>query len=197
MNTKNSAGAVAGLVARVSAYRGGAACPNVRKRRGEPGMALLEVLVAATFLGIAAVGIAMMFARGLAFTVGEGDDRVAIYLAQQKIESLKAMTFACIPIGGPGMGDQTFGPNSSCAATATAIYNELQVAGFPGSCPVQPTTCRYSRSTVVQCVDPNTLLPVTCPVAPALPDAKRIAVTVTPRMVEPRIITVESVLTIH
>ena len=56
----------------------------------EAGIALLEVLVTAVVVGIAAIGVAFMFSFGNTSVVAKGDDRVALSLAQQKIEQLRA-----------------------------------------------------------------------------------------------------------
>jgi len=56
----------------------------------ERGLSLVEVLVAAVVLGIAAVGVALMFSTGQAFINGEGDSRISLFLAQQKVERLRA-----------------------------------------------------------------------------------------------------------
>jgi len=56
--------------------------------RGERGVAIIEVLTAAVILAIAVIGLAVMFSWGQSFVVAQGDDRVALYLAQQRIESL-------------------------------------------------------------------------------------------------------------
>src|SRR5215475_7805615 len=55
------------------------------------GITLIESLIACLVVGIAAVGLATMFARGQASISGEGDNRVAVYLAQQKVEMARAM----------------------------------------------------------------------------------------------------------
>src|SRR5262245_24870357 len=44
------------------------------------GITLIESLMACLVVGIAAVGLATMFARGQASISGEGDNRVAVYL---------------------------------------------------------------------------------------------------------------------
>lgn len=56
----------------------------------ERGLALVEVLVAALILGIATVGLAQLFSSAQIQVVAQGDDRVALYLAQAQIETLRA-----------------------------------------------------------------------------------------------------------
>lgn len=152
-----------------------------RRLVGDEGVAVLEVLIAAVVLGVATIGIALMFSKGGSFIIASGDDRVAIYLAKQKIEDLKTLSFACIPIGGPGTAKADIGPNTGC--TATRVYNEPQVAG----------NSRHSRTTVVACADPLANFAVsTCPQS-----GRRITVTVGDLMAEGRQITIESGLTVH
>jgi type II secretory pathway pseudopilin PulG len=55
----------------------------------EAGIAILEVLVAGVLLSIALVGIALMFSLGRTFVLGQGDQRVALYLAEQQLETLR------------------------------------------------------------------------------------------------------------
>jgi type II secretory pathway pseudopilin PulG len=61
--------------------------------RGEAGVSLIEVLIGAVISGIAAVGIALMFSTGQAYVQAEGDNRVALQLAQQQIEGIIASGF--------------------------------------------------------------------------------------------------------
>jgi hypothetical protein len=111
--------------------------------------------------------------------VAEGDERVAIYLAQQKIEQLRSLGFACIPVG---TGNAV---PSDCGGTPSQDYDETpEELGFP----------RYSRTTAVQCADPSAFNPIGCP---GLITAKRITVTVAPQMAQADTITVDSVLTLH
>ncbi len=69
--------------------------------------------------GIAATGIALMFATASGWVAAGGDDRVALKLAQQKIEQLRGMSFGCVFTGGP----QSYStPLTGC--TSTQNYNE-------------------------------------------------------------------------
>lgn len=159
---------------------------------GNDGVAIIEVLIAAIVLGVATIGIALMFSHGGSFITAEGDDRVAIYLARQKIEDLRRISVTCIPIGGPGDTGALIGPNPNTGCTATQVYNELQVREAP----------RYIRTTAVWCVVPTDFtpsvppnpIPTTCSSTQL---GKRIRVTVTSPMVQGREITIESALTVH
>jgi prepilin-type N-terminal cleavage/methylation domain-containing protein len=62
----------------------------------EHGFSLLEVLIASLLIGISAVGVALMFSTGYAFVHAEGDNRVALLLAEQKLEQLRALGFAAL-----------------------------------------------------------------------------------------------------
>ena len=65
---------------------------------GEAGLALLEVLIAAVVVGISAIGVALLLNSGHTFIVAQGDNRLALYLAEQGIESQMAAGF---PASGP------------------------------------------------------------------------------------------------
>ena len=147
--------------------------------RGQRGEVLIEALVAGVILAIAVVGLASLFGSGQSFVVAEGDERAAIFLAQQKIERLRSLGFACIPVG---TGNSVV---SDCTGTPPQDYDETpEELGFP----------RHTRTTVVQCVDPNSFNPVGCP-NPIT--AKRITVTVDPQMAQADLVTIDSVLTLY
>src|SRR5262245_6846059 len=61
-----------------------------RRIGGDAGISIVEVLAASLVLGIAIVGIAMMFGKGSAFVAASGHGRVAAGLAQQRIEQILA-----------------------------------------------------------------------------------------------------------
>jgi Tfp pilus assembly protein PilV len=134
----------------------------------ERGIALLEVLIAGLVLGIAVTGLAMMFVRGQGFVVAEGDTRVALYLAQQKVEKLltdavaQPMDFVNnVPTGQTNAG--TCPPTDySSDATAQHCYSETVSAGAGQTTPstTQVDTKTYSRKTCVRLVQDNdTTLP--------------------------------------
>jgi len=60
----------------------------------ERGIALLEVLTASVVLSIAMLGLALMFSLGASFVAAEGGERIALYLAQQRMEELRAIGLA-------------------------------------------------------------------------------------------------------
>ena len=143
------------------------------------GTVLIEALIAGIVLAIAVVGLASLFSSGQSFILAEGDQRAGIFLAQQKIERLRSLGFACIPVGS---GSSVASP---CSGVAPQDYDETAgELGLP----------RYSRSTTVGCVDPITFASMGCP-NPIT--AKRITVTVNSTMVQAEAVTVESVLTLY
>ena len=91
----------------------------------ERGIALLEVLTAGVVLSIAMIGLALMFSLGASFVTAEGGERVALYLAQQRMEELRAIGLA--------------------RATAET---EREIPGFPPGCPTT-TPCQFLRSTTI------------------------------------------------
>jgi hypothetical protein len=95
--------------------------------------------------------------------VAQGDNRVAFYLAQEKLENLRALGFAAVPVN-----------SGSCPGTT--CYNETGLTAGADN------TQTFTRVTTVDCVDAvnkNFTTVVACPTPPVL---KRITVTVTPSM---------------
>lgn len=149
-----------------------------RTDHGEAGVALLEVLITAVVVGIAAVGIALMFSFGSTWVVAKGDDRVALSLAQQKIEQLKAIPFQCVPVppfpnngaGGPGNPGQTFSlngvlvvptPQQPCPAAPSygvQVYNEPTWTTVTASNAPAPSNRSFTRLTCVQFVSETDFL---------------------------------------
>ena len=60
----------------------------------EDGIALLEVLTAGVVLSIAILGLALLFSMGSSYVAAEGGERVALFLAQQRLEELRAVGLA-------------------------------------------------------------------------------------------------------
>lgn len=131
----------------------------------ETGVTLLELLIAGAVLSIAIVGVALMFSWGQTFVVGQGDDRIALYLAQQKIESLREQGFNDLQVG-----DETL--TSGCPASP--CYSETIQAGSGGN-------QSFTRETRVDYVS-NDLsgVPTDCSPGEPASDIKSICVTVTP-----------------
>jgi len=148
---------------------------RLRCAPGQAGVALLEVLIGSVIVGIGAVGMALMLSNGQTFVGGEGTNRVALYLASQRIEEIRAI----------GFGAATANPTGSTGA-AWVVENP------PNCSPVAPATVctgtahpRYARLTSVVCVDrDNFAVRVACP-TPAV--AKLISVIVFPMMSNPSV----------
>ena len=70
--------------------------PSVRRStlsstlRGSEGLGLVEVMAVTVIVGIAVIGVALMFGKGSAWVSATGADRVAAGLAQQRIEQIRA-----------------------------------------------------------------------------------------------------------
>jgi Tfp pilus assembly protein PilV len=127
----------------------------------EQGSTLIEVVIASLILGIAVAGVALMLSTARSFTVAQGDDRVAFYLAQDKLENLRALGFAAVP-------------TSSGPCPGTTCYNE------PGLTAGEDQDQTFLRVTTVICVaKSNVNTAIACPSPQVL---KRITVTVTPSM---------------
>jgi Tfp pilus assembly protein PilV len=135
-----------------------------------PGITLIESLLACLVVGIAAVGLATMFAKGQVFISGEGDNRVAVYLAQQKIEMARSMCQARIT-------------DTNCVNFLTAATTSPDL--FSKDMAAVASDPFYTRTTVVDCVaaDDYSSIDVDCTTANA---AKRVTVTVHARTKEPR-----------
>ena len=137
--------------------------------RGERGVAIIEVLTAAVILAIAVIGLAVMFSWGQSFVVAQGDDRVALYLAQQRIESLRASGYTAAEA-----------LNSNCGGTPEGDENLTAGSGGAQS---------FTRQTAVVHVSNNLQTPE-CGT-----DTIRITVTVTPAMVQSYGVTLQSFCT--
>ena len=137
--------------------------------KGETGVIMLEVLTAAVILAIAVIGLAVMFSWGRSFVVAQGDDRVALYLAQQRIESLRASGYTAVEA-----------LKTNCGGTPEADENLTAGAGNAQS---------FTRQTAIEHVSNNLQTPE-CGT-----DTIRITVTVTPTMVQSYGVTLQSFCT--
>jgi Tfp pilus assembly protein PilV len=111
---------------------------GLRRRRlglDRAGTTLIEVLIASVMVGAAAVGLALMYAQGHALIAGEGDNRVAMYLAQQKIERSRALGYAS---------------SSNAPGTITETLDQALQPPTALSDPVY-----WTRTTVIDCVQPS------------------------------------------
>jgi hypothetical protein len=58
------------------------------------GIALLEVLTTSVIVLIAMIGLVLLFSMGSSYVAAEGGERVALFLAQQRMEELRAIGLA-------------------------------------------------------------------------------------------------------
>jgi Tfp pilus assembly protein PilV len=123
-----------------------------RLLRDSRGISIIEVLIAALLLGIATAGVTLMFGTGQAFIVGEGDNRVALALARQAVEQVRASGF------GPTTGAD---PREELTFNSTAYGTT-----HPG----------YERTITIASVCADNFLPACSPPTPI--EAKLITVTV-------------------
>jgi len=87
------------------------------------GFTLIEALIAAGIVGIAAVGVAMMVGTAQNFVQAEGGNRVAFYVAQQRMEQIRSTGF-----GSATLPD----PREETAATGVQIDNFSDTDAVPG-----------------------------------------------------------------
>ncbi len=138
--------------------------------RNQRGVFIVEVLVAGVVFAVAIMGLVHMFGWGQTFLVAQGDDRVALNLAQQQIESLRASGYAAAEV-----------LNSNCGGTPAV--NETLTAGMGN-------LQSFTRQTDVEYVNNADLSTPQCGT-----NTIRITVTVTPAMVQAFGVTLQSVCT--
>jgi hypothetical protein len=128
--------------------------------------------MASLVFGIAIVGVALMLSSARSFAVAQGDERVAFYLAQEKLEQLRASGFAAIPLN-----------SGSCPGTT--CYNEALTAGAANA-------QTFTRVTTVDCVAKNDFTTaIACPTPQVL---KRLTVTVTSSVRQADTVVLQTVL---
>ena len=107
-----------------------------RALRSSDGFTLLEAVFAAFIVGIAAVGLLMMFSTGQTFVQASGTDRISAQLAQQRIEEVRATGYGtkfppdpraetiwtAVP-GNPGY-ERTTIITDVCATNFTLVWND-------------------------------------------------------------------------
>jgi prepilin-type N-terminal cleavage/methylation domain-containing protein len=123
-------------VVKVSGTDPGSARHGGGRPAGQRGFTLIEALIAAFIVGIAAVATAMLFGTAQNFVHAEGDNRVAFYVAQQRMEQLRSTGF-----GSTSLPD----PREETAATGVQIDNFSDTDAVPG----------FRRQTVITGVCPT------------------------------------------
>jgi prepilin-type N-terminal cleavage/methylation domain-containing protein len=125
--------------------------PHVRDRQGERGFTLAEVLVAVAILTIGLIAIAAGFQQATSGVATGRGETTAVFLAEQRIEQLKARAVTNFSAAALAAGTTTdycagaaacqatpiSGPSYTRATTITDIANAA-VAG----CPVTPLSCK-------------------------------------------------------
>lgn len=124
--------------------------------RGQSGFSMIEVLIAAVIVAAAIVGLFMMYSTGQALVQAQGSNRVAVQLAQQRVEELRAGGFGTASL-----------PDGRQETVFVAVPNN------PG----------YERSTIITGVCPNDFSTAwanagDCAPGQATLQAKKIVVTV-------------------
>jgi prepilin-type N-terminal cleavage/methylation domain-containing protein len=110
--------------------------PGCGRPGGQRGFTLVEALIAAFVVGTAAVAVAMMFGTAQNFVHAEGDNRVAFYVAQQRMEQIRSTGF-----GSTSLPD----PREETAATGVQIDNFSDTDAVPG----------FRRQTIITGVCPT------------------------------------------
>lgn len=151
-------------------------------------MILLEVLMAGTVFGVAVVGLALLFGLAQTSVVAQGDERVALYLARQKLEQLSGLGFGCVPVGEGTSADPDFDADGTGPCPTQSYYQTGITAGVSGS-------QTFTRVTTVHCVTAD--YSTTVDPCPTPPIAKRITVTVTPTIQQAVPVTLHTAMTLH
>jgi type II secretory pathway pseudopilin PulG len=126
-------------------------------RAREAGLALLEVMIAALVVGISAIGVALLLNSGRTFIVAQGDNRVALYLAEQGIEQQVAQGF---PGSSVAPLSETVGLGGTQTFTRVSCVNFVldtdptQPPGCPGDCALGVGTCTQNTVRITVTVTP-------------------------------------------
>ncbi len=150
----------------------------------QEGIAFLEVLFGVLVLGIAVIGVSLMLSRGQTMVVGQGDRYVALYLAQQKIESLTASAiqsgFASVGTVVPATTEPPLQAGEQAGTALQSFTRTTCINYVKDDDPTTPSTCA------------NCAAGGTC-----TNNTKRITVTVTPAFTDADPVTLTTVITAH
>jgi len=133
--------------------------------KGQRGVFIIEVLIAGMALGIAAVAMALMFGWSQTFMVTQSNDQLALFLAQNKIESLRASGFDALQVGIETLV-------TGCPSMEPC-YAETGIEGGGGQTFTRETRVGYI-------IDDLSFIPANCTAGGSTTGVKRICVTVTP-----------------
>ena len=136
--------------------------------RDRAGVTLIEILVASVVIGIGAIGLALMLGTGQAVLTAEGDNRGALYLAQQRIEQLRAQGFLTVATA-------LLAPISYASYTGTETLDAQMQTPPVGA-------VLYTRTTSIECVSAADYATVLsdCTGSPTPPMRITVTVTTTP-----------------
>jgi prepilin-type N-terminal cleavage/methylation domain-containing protein len=146
--------------------------PSPARVLAQSGFSMLEVLIAALVIGITISGVATMYGHGTSWMAAMGDDRVALSLAQERIETIRAA-----------------GWTSEMAAPGITPEEEVRPARIATTRADKGNARAYRRVTCVQNVAPSSTpdagdlaLPAYDPTCPPGADSetRRITVVVVP-----------------
>jgi hypothetical protein len=141
---------------------------------GEAGISLLEVLFGAAIVAITAVGVAAMFGTSHSLVQSGGTNRIAIYLAQQRLEQVRAAGFGMPSLpdpreetGAQGVTIDNFGDAPAVADfKRRTVITAVCPTNFTASCPGPPVEAKLVTVMVrkVEILSPNNTDPQTQPV---------------------------------
>jgi len=158
------------FVRRLSAIRASRGLKIVEGGLGdEAGMSLLEVLFGIAIVGVAAVGMAMMFGMGQGMVQGGGDNRAALSIAQQRLEQVRAAGFGPSALPDPreetspngaqinNFGDSNAVPGFRRRTIITGVCPTNFAIGYnDGGCPSSPNVEAKLVTVMVRMMNPAT-----------------------------------------
>jgi Tfp pilus assembly protein PilV len=137
------------------------------------GITLIESLIASVVVGVGVIGLAVMLGTGQSVLSAEGDNRVAVFLAQQAIEHCRWQGFASATAG---TTTERIDASSSVADASNPCAPASASNTLTANCTTSTRIC-YTRTTVVDCVSATDYTAsADCTATPTPP--KRITVTV-------------------
>jgi type II secretory pathway pseudopilin PulG len=115
---------------------------------GTGGLGIVEVLAVTVIVGIAVIGVALMFGKGSAWVAATGADRVAAGLAQQRIEQIRTCGWDVATADPPA-------PNCPALPGVPPLVTGLGV--LPPEPSIQAGNVHtFTRTVCIQYVDPKT-----------------------------------------
>jgi type II secretory pathway pseudopilin PulG len=129
--------------------------------RGTEGLSLVEVLAVTVIVGIAVIGVALMFGKGSAWVSATGADRVAAGLAQQRIEQIRTcgwdVATADPPLGWNAAAAIPPAPNCPALPPPEGVPPLTGLGVLLPDPPIQAgNNHTFTRTVCIQYVDPKT-----------------------------------------